>query len=112
MMEAVLLHNLGLVHGKLDMFDEALINYKRSLTLKRQLFGEEHPECASTLNCLGAVWGTKGEKEKALSYFREALRLLEKGVGEGANKDNDETATNPNIVNAKRYIGLIEGSKR
>ena len=105
-MAAVLRHNMGLVNAKLGLLDEALDSLEQSWELKKQLVGsEDHPECASTLNAMGAVYGTKQELHKALSFFREALRIYQ--VTEPFDEEGND---HPNIVNTKRNIALVEGA--
>jgi len=104
-MAAVLRHNMGLVYAKLGLLDDALDSLEESWELKKQLAGEDHPECASTLNAMGAVYGTKQQLQKALSFFREALRIYQ--VAEPFDEEGNE---HPNVINTKRNIALVEGA--
>jgi tetratricopeptide (TPR) repeat protein len=71
-LEAVLRHNIGKLHAKVGMFKEAMQDYEYALKLKRELGGESHPECALTLNAIGALLANQGDWQGALTHFNEA----------------------------------------
>ena len=102
-LEVVLRHNIGLVHAQCGRHDLALEEYNTAREIKIALAGPDHPEVAVTLNAAGAVHGASGDREKALSYFRQALQIFQ--FHSGALGDND-----PDVVNTQRNIRLIEKS--
>jgi len=102
-LEAVLRHNIGLVHAQCGRHDLALEEYNTAREIKVALAGPDHPEVAVTLNAVGAVHGASGEREKALSHFRQALQIFQSHSG--ALGDDD-----PDVVNTQRNIRLIEKS--
>ena len=102
-LEAVIRHNLGLVHAQCGRHDLALEEYNTAREIKVALAGPDHPEVAVTLNAVGAVHGASGDREKALSHFRQALQIFQSHSG--ALGDDD-----PDVVNTQRNIRLIEKS--
>ena len=102
-LESVIRHNLGLIHAEMGRFDQALAEYDTSRRIKIALAGDTHPEVASTLNAIGALYGAKGESERALAHFREALYIYRLHSAELGEDD-------PDVVNTQRNIRLIEKS--
>jgi len=101
--EAVLRHNIGLMHAHLGRHDIAMEEYQSSLRIKRRL-DETHPDIGLTLNGIGALQATKGDYKSALSYFREALYIYElRSQNFYAFGKEDE-----NIMQTKKNIELVE----
>ena len=66
-------NQIGLIYGKMDYLDDALLYFSRSLSLARDL-GNKSMQ-ASVLNNIGVIYERKGELDKALGYYEESLRL-------------------------------------
>ena len=102
-LESVIRHNLGLIHAEGGRTELALEEYGRSRDIKVALAGESHPEVAVTLNAMGALHGTMGEKDRALAHFRQALHIFRMHSAELGDDD-------PSVVSTIRNIRLIERS--
>lgn len=55
---------------------------EKSLKLFSNHYGEEHHECASSLENLGMVYSNSGEYEKAKEYYEKCLKIQNKHYGE------------------------------
>jgi tetratricopeptide (TPR) repeat protein len=60
--------------GKLD---EAKVLYRQALHIREACQGQEHPDCASSLNNMAALLHSDGELDEAEVLYRRALRILE-----------------------------------
>ena len=106
---AVLYHKLGLVHSRMSKLDMALAQFEESVAMKKEIGGNDHFEVAVTLNCMGAIYGTKGDTDKALSFFREALRIFKiHAVTEEGVLDEEDV----NVIDAASNIALLEGRSK
>ena len=52
----------------------------------RPALGEEHPDTAMSCNNIGAVYDSLGDYDKALEYYRKALKINIKLYGEEYSK--------------------------
>lgn len=89
-----LLETMGRVYRNLGIYSQAAPILERSLSLKRKIFGEEHPEVASSLHTLGVLYDTQGKYEEAVSLFRQSLAIRESYFG----KDHIEVAKSLNSI--------------
>lgn len=71
---------LGYACMSLGQYDNALEMYEKALKLIRSE-NEEDPEIAVLLKLKGAVWKARGNYEKAIAFWEEALRLDIKSFG-------------------------------
>ncbi len=62
------LHDMGDHHTAISYFEQVLSFCKKQ-------FGGKHPETASALNDLGAVWISVGKAQKAIDYLEEAISV-------------------------------------
>ena len=62
--------------------DEALRYYKKSVTIKLNTLGENHPDVAASYNNIGIVYRDKGELDKALEYYNKSLTIRLNTLGE------------------------------
>ncbi len=69
------LHNIVNAYILLNDYDNITANLKKILILQKDLYGENHPEVASTYGYLGKVSIQYGSKENAISYFEEAILI-------------------------------------
>ncbi|MCI0559721.1 MAG: tetratricopeptide repeat protein, partial [Nitrososphaera sp.] len=77
--EAVTLNSIGVAHGKLAEYQEALDYFNQALPLQREV--DDHRSEAITLSHIGTMYLELDEKQKALDYFNQALPL-QRGVGD------------------------------
>lgn len=77
---------LGQVYNRMGDRDNALLNHDRSLALSREL-GDKSLE-AKALNNLAADYQDKGNADKALDYYQQALALMEDESSKAATYNN------------------------
>jgi len=101
-------HKLGVTYSRMSKLDMALAQFEASLEMKKNIGGDDHFEVGVTLNSMGAVYGSKGDKGKALSFFREALRIFKKHAvtAEGVLDTEDI-----NVLNAQSNIAMVQSSQ-
>jgi len=66
------------------LFLEAVALFNFALEKQRETLGEDHLDCATTLNEIGNAWMILGERYSALTAYEEALYIRQKGLGPGA----------------------------
>ena len=79
---AVALTNLAMLRRLEGKFEQSESLYNRALAAEETKFGAEHPELASTLVSLAALYRARGNSARAAETDRRALALLEKSLGE------------------------------
>jgi tetratricopeptide (TPR) repeat protein len=67
--------DLGNISTELGDYAAARDYYLRALAIRRQAFGEAHPEVAYSLNNLGNVFERLGGYSAARDYFEQALAI-------------------------------------
>jgi CHAT domain-containing protein/Tfp pilus assembly protein PilF len=75
------LHGLASLYVAKGDYARAEPFYLRSLTLREQVFGDEHPRVAFSLDGLGTLYWLKGDYKLAESQHQRALRIREKALG-------------------------------
>ncbi len=73
--------NLGAAWHSKGKYDKAVEYFEKALKILLKVFGEYHPNVASTYNNLGSAWHYKGEYDKALEYYEKALNIFTKVLG-------------------------------
>merc|ERR1712072_179531 len=61
--------------------DKAIEYFEKSLAIKLETLGSEHPSVASSYNNLGAVYETQGNYDKAIEFFEKSLAIKLKTLG-------------------------------
>lgn len=89
-----LMETMGRVYKNLGLYDQAGPILERSLSLKRRVYGKNHPEVATGLHTLGVLYDTQGRYEEAESCFRQSLEIKEKIFGQ----DHPEVAKSLNSI--------------
>lgn len=79
--KAQMLNVLGNVHRKLGMLDQSHALLNEALSLRIELFGDDHPEVAESKNDIGVVYGKLGNYDKAEKHTREALEMRRSHLG-------------------------------
>ncbi len=82
-------------------YDEALEIAKRCVELSEKLFGENHPDTATSYHNIGGVYVGKGDFDTALEYHNKALGIFLQILG----KNHPATAVSYN------NIGLVYSHK-
>jgi tetratricopeptide (TPR) repeat protein len=96
---AVALANLALLRRLEGKFEQSESLYQRALKAEEAKFGADHPEMATTLLGLAALYRAQGDINKETATDRRALALLEKTLGE---KD-------PLAVDIRKRLGEAAG---
>jgi tetratricopeptide (TPR) repeat protein len=55
---------------------------KQALAMRRDLFGERHPDIATSLSNLGSVYGDQGDFQRALEFSEQALGMRRELFGD------------------------------
>jgi tetratricopeptide (TPR) repeat protein len=79
---AVALGNLAMVRRLDGDFEQSESLYQRALASEERHFGQDHPEIATTLLSLSALYRARGNSTKAVEADRRALALIERSLGE------------------------------
>ena len=79
--QAALAATIGKAYANLGLNDRSLPLVERSLALRRQIYGEEHPDVAESLEALGLLAQVRGELDRAEALHRQALAMREKLLG-------------------------------
>ena len=93
-LKANILNDLGVNNGSLGNYKGALKYEERALEIRRQLFGEQHPDTADSLNNVGGTYGGLGNHKEALRYKERALKIFRQLFGE----QHPDTAASLNNV--------------
>jgi tetratricopeptide (TPR) repeat protein len=73
-------HNIATLYHKLKKYEEAKAYFQESLTIKRALIEQgstEHVTLHITLNNLSQISDELGERDEALDYLNESLRIAQ-----------------------------------
>lgn len=79
--QAALATTIGKAYRGLGLNDRALSLLERSLALRRQVYGEEHPMVAESLEALGTLAQARGDLDRAEALHRQALEMRQKLLG-------------------------------
>ena len=102
-------NNLGVVEQALGDRVAAKRRLERSLALRHEALGPEHPQTAQGLANLGAFLQSGGDKKGAKPFFERALTLYEKALG----REHPDTATAlDNLASVLLELGELELATR
>ncbi len=87
---ALLLNQLGVYLYARANYREAELLYRRSLAIREQQLGPEHPDVAESLNNLAELLRAQGKYSEAVPLCRRSLAILEKQLGAGASSCRGE----------------------
>jgi tetratricopeptide (TPR) repeat protein len=83
------LNTLGLLQDQQGNYEAAEPLYRRSLAIREQVLGPDHPATAASLNNLAELYRSQGQYEAAEPLYRRALAIDEQILG----PDHPATAT-------------------
>ena len=87
-----------MVYHSQGAYSQALCHDEEALKILRAVFGDNHPDVATSLNNIGSVYYSQGAYSQALSHCEQALKILRAVFGEN----------HPNVVaTCLDNIGLI-----
>ena len=75
---AALLSLIGDVKKKKASYSEALEYYQKSLAILEKVYGQEHPDIATSYNNIGEVYRSQGKYPEALEYYKKCLAIRKK----------------------------------
>lgn len=74
---ATAMNNLAFLLKGMGRLDEALELYLEALNVRKELFGDAHPDVMIAKNNLAELYRVAGREEEALALQREILAVLE-----------------------------------
>ena len=78
---ALSLNNLAELYESMGRYEEALPLHQRSLAIREQELGSNHPDTASSLNNLAALYESMGRYEEVLPLYRRAVEIATQTLG-------------------------------
>ncbi|MBP7190442.1 MAG: tetratricopeptide repeat protein, partial [Rickettsiaceae bacterium] len=75
-------------------YDKSLEKHKEALSIRREVYGNRHPEVATSLSCIGVAYSGLGRKSEVLEKHEEALSIRREVYG---NRHPDVAASLNNI---------------
>jgi len=97
--EAERLNQLGIEQYRKAQYAQALESFQRSLAIKEQVLGANHPDVAATLNNLALLYQAQGQYGQAEPLLQRSLVILEQALG----------ANHPNVATALNNLALLVG---
>ena len=82
----------GTVHNTLGEYNQAKHLHENALLIRRKIFGEHHPDLATSYNYLASVYNNLGEYNRAKELHEKALVIRKMNFGE----DHGDIATTYN----------------
>jgi serine/threonine protein kinase/tetratricopeptide (TPR) repeat protein len=105
--QAAVQDTIGGTYRRLARYQEAETLFRSALDLRKQVFGEQHPQVASSLNNLALLMFDIGDYESAESLQRECLEMRRRLLG---NEHPDVAGSLGNLGAALWYKGDYEGA--
>ncbi|CAF1180533.1 unnamed protein product [Rotaria sp. Silwood1] len=78
--KAGIYHQIGSTKRDKGEYREAIANYEKSLEIRQQFLGPNHPSMTRSYNNIGLVYHSMGEYSKALTYHEKALEIRQKSL--------------------------------
>ena len=103
------LNEIGIAYYTLGKYQEAINHYEQALSIDREVYGERHPNVATSLNNLGEAWGALGKYEKAIEYYEQALSIDREVYGE---RHPDVARDLNNLGGAWNALGKYEKARK
>ncbi len=69
-------HTIGMGLQRMGEADSAEAMYLKSVSIRIGLFGKDYAELQNNYSALGTICNDRGELQRAIEYFNEALRIL------------------------------------
>lgn len=111
---AATLDSLGRIYNTSGQYEQALAAYQRTLAIREENLGQDHPSVASILAEIGQVLRAKGDHREALRHHERALEIYEKRVGSGmappemAHLLNKMGECHLDLADAETALGMLE----
>jgi tetratricopeptide (TPR) repeat protein len=75
------LNMVGVAYNALGEYGRALDYHERAMAIRKKVYGEQHPDVATSLNNLGSAYDALGDNSKAISYYEQSLTIDEAVFG-------------------------------
>jgi len=85
-------NNIGTVYREQGQYEEALVQYHKSLEIRIWVLGLDSPDVAACYNNIGIVYEKQGKYEEALVQHQKSLEIKLRVLGE----DSPDVATSCN----------------
>jgi len=79
---ATALHNLAVVHLRMDNLEDAVDSIKAAINIRREIFGDHHHKVADSLVEFGIILLAQEEYDGSLAAFNKALSVRETEMAE------------------------------
>jgi tetratricopeptide (TPR) repeat protein len=73
---------VGRTYNALAEYGRAKDYHEWALAIFKKIYGEQHPNVATSLNNLGSTYFEMGQKDKAGPYFQKAYAIFKQFYGE------------------------------
>jgi tetratricopeptide (TPR) repeat protein len=77
MTASAILNSMGLLYKRQGKFERSLDAYQRSLRVREELLGEDHPDSLSTRHNLAELYIEWGKPESAQEFLNKNVELME-----------------------------------
>ena len=77
MTASAILNSMGMLYKRQQKYERSLDAYKRSLAVREQLLGEDHPDSLSTRHNLAELYIEWGKPDSAQEYLNKNIELME-----------------------------------
>ena len=70
-----ILHSLGKLFGMKNDLINSMRYYQKAFEMRINIYGENHPDVATTLNAIGDTYTKSGDPARALQAYKDVLRV-------------------------------------
>lgn len=88
---------LGMYYNSQSNYDTSMLNFFKSLNIRKSLLSDNHRDIAISLNNIAWVYSKTGHRKEALEYYKENLKI----------KQNILPENHPEIALAYYNIGVV-----
>lgn len=86
-------------------YSKALENHKKSLSIRLEILGSQHPDISANYNNIGVVYFNQGNYAESLEYYEKAKTILLNNFS----KDHPQVKmVDDNIIDVKRKINSYD----
>jgi len=80
--QATLMNTMGLVYQNLGLYEQANLLLEKALSIRRQIYGDEHPKVAESMGNLAGLMYDQNDYKAAEPLLRESLEMNRKLFGD------------------------------
>ncbi|XP_067053846.1 uncharacterized protein [Acropora muricata] len=92
---------MGKVNLRMGAFEEGKRHFERSLALRLEFLGSQHPDVATSYNDLATVLRKQGDLKQAKEYHERALAVRQQALG----------PQHPNVANSYNDLAIVLGDQ-